>query len=230
MTPEAKPHSYGHDQELLRRFLAGDPAACRTVQGWAREIVGFRPYGIPRFEHDDVVQQSLGMMWKACSREGFALRFGLKAMVRKIVLARCVDHLRRRHPTEPVDESLIDPGPDPERTILEADRWDSVERALRQLNQRCRDVIRLHFMDGVAYAELAERMGLAQATVRVRMFHCIKEPRIGEGEQFPYGDEVSLCLRQREGQENDPSQECPGTIVPMARSRIPVVRNKRLGY
>ena len=32
-------------------------------------------------------------------------------------------------------------------------------------------------MDGVAYAELAERMGLAQATVRVRMFHCIKEVR-----------------------------------------------------
>src|SRR5262245_54828849 len=64
------------DEHLLRLFLAGDPAAHRTVEGWAREIVRFRPYGIPRTEHADIVQQAIGMLWVACSRPGFTLRHG----------------------------------------------------------------------------------------------------------------------------------------------------------
>ena len=175
MTSEPR-HPEGDDQ-LLRRFLAGDREAVRTVEGWARAIVRFRPYGIPRAEHGDVVQQSIGMLWAACSRPGFALRHGLRALVRRIVLARCVDHLRRVRPSVEVDDDLADPGPGLEERALERERRLAVRRALLQLDDRCREVIRLHYLDGIEYATLATRLGIAASTVRVRMFHCMKEVR-----------------------------------------------------
>jgi len=177
MTRGSTPPRRSEDEQLLRRFLAGDPSAFRTVEGWARVIVRFRPYGIPPDAHDDVVQSSLGMLWKSCSRSDFELRHGLRAMVRKVVLARCVDHLRRRRPMMELDETLQDPAPLPEQAMLESDRWTSVQRAIQKVDHRCQEIIQLHFLDGLAYAELASRMGLAPATVRVRMFHCMKEIR-----------------------------------------------------
>ena len=177
MTLEDQKPDPVHELDLLRRFLAGERGAHRTVEGWAREIVRFRPYGIHPSEHDDIVQQSLGMLWRACSRSDFALRWGVRAMIRKIVLARCVDHLRRRRPSQELEENLVDPSPSPLDVAVRDDRWAQLERALWQLNDRCREVIRLHFLDGLAYSDLAAKMGLAPATVRVRMFHCIKEVR-----------------------------------------------------
>jgi RNA polymerase sigma-70 factor, ECF subfamily len=177
MAPAPIDPKRSEDEALLRRFLAGDAAAHRTIAGWAREIVRFRPYGIPRDAHDDVVQSSLGQMWTACSRPDFELRHGVRAMIRTIVLARCVDHLRRRRPTVELEETLPDPAPGPEEATAASDHWSRVQRAIAQVDARCREIIRLHFLDGLAYAELAGRMGHAPATVRVRMFHCMKEIR-----------------------------------------------------
>ncbi len=165
------------DLELLRRFLAGERRAHDTVERWAREIVGFRPYGIPRDEHDDVVQRAIGMLWSACSRSDFTLRTGVRGLVRKIVLARCIDHYRRRRPTEEPSEGLIDPRLDPEAAAIVEERLARVHRAIQMLDERCRDIIQLHFLDELPYRALSERMGLAPATVRVRMFHCMKEVR-----------------------------------------------------
>ena len=165
------------DEDLLRRFLLGERSAHRLVEGWARQIVRFRPYGIPRPEHEDVVQQAIGMLWTTCSRSGFELRVGLRPLVRRIVLARCVDRLRRMRPTVEAAEDLVDPALGLEAVALERERAVSVQRALQQLDDRCRDVIRLHFIDGMEYGQLAERFGLAPATVRVRVFHCLKEVR-----------------------------------------------------
>lgn len=165
------------DVDLLRRFLAGERKAHDIVERWAREIVRFRPYGIPPHEHDDVVQRSIGMLWSACSRSDFSLRNGVRALVRKIVLARCIDHYRRRRPTEEPDESLVDPQLDPEAAAIIEERFARVHRAIRMLDERCREIIQLHFLDEIPYRVISDRMGLAPATVRVRMFHCVKEVR-----------------------------------------------------
>ena len=175
MSSEPRPDT--EDEHLLRRFLAGESAAHRQVERWARDIVRFRPYGIPAPEHRDIVQQSIGMLWTACSRPSFTLRHGLRALVRRIVLARCVDHLRRMRPTVEVAEDLADPAIGLEDAALERERTLAVRRALHQLDERCREVIRLHFLDGIDYAQLAGQLGIATSTVRVRMFHCMKEVR-----------------------------------------------------
>jgi RNA polymerase sigma-70 factor (ECF subfamily) len=175
-SPERYPNPHA-DDDLLRRFLAGEAAAYRTVDRWARDIVRFRPYGIPRSEHDDVVQQAIAMLWTTCSRDEFALQYGLRALLRRIVFARCVDFLRRRRRTEELDDTIVDPGPGPDESLAEQSRWTEVAWALRGLNPRCRDIIRMHYLEELPYAKVAQKMGIAAATVRVHMFNCLKEVR-----------------------------------------------------
>ncbi len=176
MTEDRESQTRG-DQDLLQRFIAGEAVACRRVVDWAREIVRFRPYGIPRHEHEDIVQEAVGMVWRACSKPDFVLRTGLRALTRRVVLARCVDQLRRMRPSVPIEPSLADTRPDPEQQLARRQQWAHVQHALRQLDESCREIIRLHFLDEVPYSELAGRLGLATPTVRVRMFHCMKEVR-----------------------------------------------------
>jgi RNA polymerase sigma-70 factor (ECF subfamily) len=165
------------DSELLARFIAGDSGACRLVERWAREIVRFRPYGIPRPEHEDVVQESIGMVWRACSKPGFSLRTGLRALTRRIVLARCVDHLRRRRVVVPLDHGLPDTQPGPEQAAANTEQWARVRWAIQQLDEGGQEIVRLHFLDEIPYAELADRLGLATPTVRGRVFQCMRQVR-----------------------------------------------------
>jgi RNA polymerase sigma factor (sigma-70 family) len=174
---EDREHPTPEDQGLLAGFVAGDDVACKKVVDWARDIVRFRPYGIPRHEHEDVVQESVGMVWRACSKPDFALRTGLRALTRRVVLARCVDQLRRMRPSVPIEPEMADSRPGPEQQLARRQQWAHVQRVLQQLDESCRAIIRLHFLDEVPYSELAGRLGLATPTVRVRMFYCMKEVR-----------------------------------------------------
>jgi RNA polymerase sigma-70 factor, ECF subfamily len=177
MTADEPNSALLRDRELLCRFLAGQSDAHETIARWAREIVGFRPYGIPTYEHDDIVQQAMGSLWTACSRPDFELRSGLRALVRKIVLARCVDVLRRQRPTVELGDQLPDDALDAETVALREERLARVARAIQQLDESSRELIRLHFILEIPYAELARRMGLAQPSVRGRMFQCMKDLR-----------------------------------------------------
>lgn len=165
------------EAELLRRFLAGDTATCRTVALWARRVVRCKGYRVPPHEREEVVQQALISVWKSAGREGFSLRTGLRAFVRKVALARCIDWMRRRRATAELPASLPDPRPAPDETLAQEREAERVVQALRRLDPSCQEIIRLHFFEELPYLQIAARMGRAEATMRVRMFHCIKELR-----------------------------------------------------
>ena len=165
------------DEELLRQFLAGDDRACRAVERWAREIVRFRPYGVPVDEHDDIVQQALMALWRACSESDFVLRTSLRGFVRKVVMARCVDWLRRRRPSTEIDETVPDPHPGPTDVMEESEQWARARWAIGRLGPACQELIRLHFLENLPYARIAADLGRAEGTLRVRMFQCMEQVR-----------------------------------------------------
>lgn len=163
--------------ELLRRFLAGDTLTWRTVGSWARAVVRFKGYRIPSHEREEVVQQALVAVWRAAGREGFSLQTGLQAFVRKVTLARCIDWMRRRRAGAELPASLADPRPAPDEVLAQQQQAERVEQALRRLDPTCQEIIHLHFFEGLPYLQIAARLGRAEATMRVRMFHCMKELR-----------------------------------------------------
>ncbi len=190
--------SLGQDVEILRRFLAGNPQAARQVERWAREIVRLRHHLIQRDEVDDVIQETLISLWRSCARPDFELRVGLRPLVRSIAVARCIDARRRRREQIPLDESVADSRTPPGAWTSGDLEMVALRRALLALASRCRDVIRLHFIEGLSYREMAPRLDRSEPTLRVEMFRCMKQLR-ALLEETPQGRAATPSSDARDG-------------------------------
>jgi len=165
------------DLHLLRRFVAGEAEAHRTIERWAREIVFFRGFGLTAEDRADAVQDTVAAVWRAASRADFELRHGTRALVRTVAGARCIDRLRRRRVQVPLDAELPDSGRDPLEQLLASDASARVRAAILALDEPCREIIRMHYFEELPYAEIATREGRTESTMRVRMFNCLKAIR-----------------------------------------------------
>jgi RNA polymerase sigma factor (sigma-70 family) len=52
-----------------------------------------------------------------------------------------------------------------------------LHRALGNLGGKCTEIIRLHYFEGWPYARIADREGRSEATMRGRMFECMRALR-----------------------------------------------------
>lgn len=171
------PEGRGADEALLREFLAGDAAAVRRVERWAWEIVHFRWSSLDAEAGEDIVQEAVTGVWRAVARPGFELRVSFRALVRRVAAARCIDRLRRRRPSAPLEDSLADPAPTPYDELLRSSEQARLRWAVQNLGERCRELIREHYFEERPYAEIASRLGRSEATMRVHMFNCLKAAR-----------------------------------------------------
>lgn len=165
------------EHDLLARFLSGDAAALRIVDRWAREVVHYEYRRLLQHEADDIVQDTVIGLWRAASRRDFAVRKDLRALVRRIALRRCIDRLRQWRPSVELDESLADDRRPPYEELLRKDERARLRWALMQLDRDCQDLIRRRYIEGRRYAELAADAGLAESSLRGRMFRCLKRVR-----------------------------------------------------
>jgi RNA polymerase sigma factor (sigma-70 family) len=159
--------------DLVQRFIDGDAQAHRTVSAWAHETVRYRAWRMSREEREDVVQQAVIDAWRAASQESFAVRVGLKAMVRNIAARRCVDWLRRRRTYADVPPDL----PDPTKTTHDEDAAvrARVHAILLDLRPACRDLLRMHYLEDLTYQDIARRTDRAVGTIKARVFGCMRE-------------------------------------------------------
>lgn len=165
------------DERLLRRFLAGEAEACRRLERWAHEILLYQRLGLTREEREDAVQDVLAGVWRAAGRPGFALRHGLRAFVRTVAIARAIDCVRRRRPAVAVDDALADHDAGPDARAESADDAARLHAALERLDPRCRSIIGLHYFEDWTYARIATLERRREATMRVRMFNCLRALR-----------------------------------------------------
>lgn len=165
------------DEDLLRRFLIGEAKACRLVEKWAHELVRFKFHLLPSFEHEEIVQDTISDLWRAVSKEGFRLRVSLRSFVRAIAAARSIDRLRKYRPTSELLDVHVDPQPGPYDRLLKKDETARLRWAIQNAGQSCQEVIRLHYYENRTFGEIAEQLGRAEATLRVRMFNCVKKIR-----------------------------------------------------
>jgi len=71
--------------------------------------------------------------------------------------------------TATVDETVADPLPLPDAAIISAEERAILAAALHELPARTREVLMLHKFEGLSYAEISERLGIAKNTVMVHM-------------------------------------------------------------
>ncbi len=152
------------DAALLARLAQGDDEAARQLaarhlgrlHGLAMRMLG------DRAEAEDVVQDTFIKAWTIAPRwrEGQA-RFS--TWLHQVTSNGCLDRLRRRRPTEDIDERAdASPEPGPEATLANAQRGAQVKAALDALPPRQKTALLLFHHQGLSQAEASAAMGISE--------------------------------------------------------------------
>jgi RNA polymerase sigma-70 factor (ECF subfamily) len=118
----------------------------------------------------DLVQDTL----ERALRAGSAPNPNLKAWLLSILQHRFIDLWRRRayvHTSDALETLAAEPAP----AADEEPRWAGIDdarirAAVDRLHPNYREVFVLHALEGRAYTEVAEQMGIPKATVGTRLF------------------------------------------------------------
>jgi RNA polymerase sigma-70 factor, ECF subfamily len=168
------------EAELARRLAAGDPASLTAISQWLWTPIAAYAY---RFVEDreaamDIAQEAFMRLWDCRGRESPRC---LRAYLFRITRNLGLDHVKTRRTRRRLLQ-LNQPGrrgPARPDEILQRDRVTaSVQRAIRELPERRREVFTLTYLQGLSYAEAAEVLGISPKTVQNQMSAALAQLRI----------------------------------------------------
>lgn len=182
------------DAELVKRGRAGDRGALDELFGrYEKGLYAF----IQRFvggvaEPEDVYQE---ICLKALRNlERFNTRLSFKTWIYTLTANHCKNVLRSRSRRRkifgpafskgsgevPVDlvESAPDGAPGPDRRIEDGEFIEALNRELRNLPLKQREVFILREYSNLAFKEIARIIRIPEATARSRMFHALEYLRV----------------------------------------------------
>lgn len=161
------------DEVLMQRYIKGDERAFQLLfQRYRPILLGLmRRQGANAVEASDYVQQTFLQLFRARHdyRSGMQLRPYLRAIavnVRRSALRRQGRHpeeaVWESEPTEPMDDrEFIDP-------IERKQEATRIRTALAQLPANQREVLEMHWFDGLSFREIAATVGTSFPAVKVR--------------------------------------------------------------
>lgn len=86
---------------------------------------------------------------------------------------------QRRLPHEEISEDMemsrLDDSPSPGEALERQERLELLLEAILALPERCRQVMILRHLDGLAYKEIAGHLGISRETVKVHMIKGVKD-------------------------------------------------------
>jgi RNA polymerase sigma-70 factor, ECF subfamily len=166
------------DDMLIRRIAEGDQLAMRTLFGrhrvplyrWLLRLVGDEALA------EDLLSELFLDVWRQAA--SFEARSSVSTWLLAIARYKALSARRRRTDAELDDElasKLADPADDPERVLQKKDRAEVPRRSLTRLSPEHGEVIDLVYYHGKSVKEVAEIIGIAEATVKTRMFYARKK-------------------------------------------------------
>jgi RNA polymerase sigma-70 factor (ECF subfamily) len=132
-------------------------------------------------EAKDVTQDSLIRLWR--HRERVEAGAGCRSWLFRTAHNLCVDRIRRRSsaPETARDEGgeeTTDVRPDPERLTSSVEVAGCLERALLKLDHRDRAIVLLREVEGLAYDEIAQMLGLKMGTLKATLHRAREKLRL----------------------------------------------------
>ena len=152
------------------RCLEGDHAAFEAiVERYERPFFTFavRVLG-SRDEASDAVQTAFVKVYEKLGTFDRSRRFFSWAY--RILVNECLNVRRGQRPSEPIDADLAADGRSPHDDVERTQRRRQVQAAILQLPIEYRDVIVLHYFNGLAYEGISETLGVPQKTVKSRLY------------------------------------------------------------
>jgi RNA polymerase sigma-70 factor (ECF subfamily) len=158
------------DQELLRRIRLSDQDAMGVLfkrYGGAVFSVALRILRDPS-QAEDITQEILFQLWR--SSESFVHgRGSLGAWLVVVARNRSIDALRRRKPTDSVEDVIL---ASPQNLASEAERDVMIEKVrsyMASLPPEQQKSIELAFFQGMSHTEIATKTGDPLGTVKTRI-------------------------------------------------------------
>ena len=155
---------------LIQQAQRGDTAAfARLVQSYRSPIynLAYRMLG-RQVEAEDAAQETFVRVWKNLHR--YDANRSFRTWVLSIAAHHCVDRLRRRRPTVPLDEvplPVTEQGP--EALLVQREAQERVQKLLATLSPTDRAAVTLRYWYDCSYAEIAAMLNLTTGAVKSRL-------------------------------------------------------------
>jgi RNA polymerase sigma-70 factor, ECF subfamily len=167
----------GTDEQLIARIAAGDRQALGLL--YRRQHVRVYRFLLRLTNNaanaEDLTSDVFLEVWKQAPR--FEGRSQVSTWVLAIARHKAISALRRRV-NEPLDnemaEGIVDGSADPEAMLQEQETVTAIRQALTELSAAHREIVDLVYYHGKSIAEVAEIVGVPEATVKTRMFYARK--------------------------------------------------------
>jgi RNA polymerase sigma-70 factor (ECF subfamily) len=166
------------DEVLISRIAAGDRLAMQVL--FARHHVKVYRFVLRLVNNpstaEDLISEVFLDVWRQASR--FEARSQVSTWLLAIARFKALSALRKR-PEEALDDekaaAIEDTADDPEVTAQKKDKSEALRKCLAQLSPDHREIIDLVYYHEKSVEEVAEIVGIPEATVKTRMFYARKK-------------------------------------------------------
>ncbi len=169
------------DDQFIERLRAADPVVLGDIsKRYAGELNVFcQRMVFDAALSEDIVQD---VMMRCCKADATQLPTGsLRGWLYRVARNRCIDELRRMHPQVrltaaqtartnlPRGVIAIDKGTTPAGRAAKQDRADRVQMVVDGMDDDLREVVIMHFFQGLTNAEVAEALDLSVSGAKARL-------------------------------------------------------------
>src|SRR6476659_8297790 len=166
------------DEALIRRIAAGDQAAMRTL--FARHRIPLYRW-LLRIVRDETTAEDLLSdvfldVWRQAA--SFKGRASVSTWLLAIARYKALSARRGRSDAEldaRIATTIADPADDPEAALQKKNRSELLRNSLAGLSPEHGEVIDLVYYHGKSVREVADIVGVGEATVKTRMFYARKK-------------------------------------------------------
>jgi len=160
------------DRTSVIAALHGDQTAFADLVSRYQSAVynmAYRMLGDP-IEAEDAAQEVFVRAWNQLHTFQMDKRFSTWLL--SIASHYCIDVLRRRKPTAPLDDVALfveSEGPAPEELAEQGEQRDLVKKLLNSLPEKYRSVTVLRYYNDLSYDEIARMTGLTESAVKTQL-------------------------------------------------------------
>lgn len=163
------------DEALMSAYRNGDPSAFRALfERWAPSVGRLMRRAVREEDARDLVQQTFLQLHR--SRHDFDRRARLRPWLFTIALNLRRDYVRRRgrQPVEVPFDGAKAVSPHPVERLASAQQ---TRMALEVVTPRQREIVELHFFNGLTFPELAQVLGISTSAAKVAAHRAYKRMR-----------------------------------------------------
>ncbi|HEX3339151.1 MAG TPA: sigma-70 family RNA polymerase sigma factor [Pseudolabrys sp.] len=166
------------DEVLISRIAGGDRLAMQVL--YARHHVRVYRFVLRLVRNEataeDLISEVFLDVWRQAGK--FEGRSAVSTWMLSIARFKALSALRRR-PEEELDdekaEQIEDHADDPETALAKKDKGSALRQCLARLSADHREIIDLVYYHEKSVEEVAEIVGIPEATVKTRMFYARKK-------------------------------------------------------